>query len=264
MAKTTLVRKFMDGVLNTLQDISPPYQRWTEVELVRYINLGQMAIATYLPHAGSRVDAIKLSQGTRQDLTQVLAANIKPSDGSTAVDTQGISLIDVVRFMGSDGLTPGRVIRRIDQHTKDTNDPDWHTRTAAQPATFMADGSVPKTFYVSPGVPATPAVWAEVKWMAMPAVVADGGVPGSEVYLASGSSTVLIGVDDQFVDDLRNYVLALAYMKASKNEGNAARAATHTQQFTSSINAKATAVGAVNPKLTSLPYIEQAGVMAAG
>lgn len=261
MARTYLVRNFLDSVLITLQDISPPYERWTEVELVRYLNFGQMAIATYLPHAGSRVDAIKLAPGTRQDLTQVLAANLKPSDGSAAVDTYGVSLVDVVRSMGQDGQTPGRIIRRVDQYTKDTNDPDWHTRTAPTPTTFIADGRVPKTFYVSPGVPSSPAVWVEVKWMAAPNAVPAGGAPGSPVYLASGGSTATLGIDDQFVDDLRNYVLGMAYLKGTKNEGNAAKAALHTQAFTGSINAKAAAVGAVNPNLTALPYVDQAGLM---
>jgi hypothetical protein len=171
MARSTLVKEFLDGVMITLQDISPIYERWTEVEMVRYINFGQMAIATYLPHAGSRVDALKLSPGTRQDLTLVPLANIKPSDGSAAADTYGISLIDVVRFMGADGITPGSIIRRVDQYTKDTNDPDWHTRTATKPTTFIADGRVPKTFYVSPGVPVGTAVWAEIKWLAAPNTV---------------------------------------------------------------------------------------------
>lgn len=261
MARTTLVRNFMRGVLITLQDISPAYTRWTEIELVQYINLGQMAIATYLPHAGARVDAVKLVPGTRQDITKILAANIKPSDGSVAADTHGISVVDVVRNMGANGATPGTVLRRIDEYTKSTNDPEWHTRTAAKPTTFMSDGKTPKTFYVSPGVPSAPDVWVELKWMASPADVPAGGAPESEVYKPDGASTALLGIDDQFVDDLRHYVLAAAYMKGNRSEINMAKAAAHTQAFTSSLNAKATAVGAVNPNLSALPYVQQAAVM---
>jgi hypothetical protein len=53
----------------------------------------------------------------------------------------------------------------------------------------------------------------------------------------------------------------MAYLKGSKNEGNLQKAAVHTSAFTASINAKATAVGAVNPNLTALPYVDQAAVM---
>ena len=97
--------------------------------------------------------------------------------------------------------------------------------------------------------------------MAAPNAVPAGGAPGSPIYLASGASTATLGIDDQFADDLRNYVLGMAYLKGTKNEGNAAKAALHTQAFTGSINAKAAAVGAVNPNLTALPYVDQAGLM---
>ena len=58
MGATTLVKTFLRSVCTTLQDISPQFSRWPEHELVIYANYGQMAIAKYLPQAGSRSDAI--------------------------------------------------------------------------------------------------------------------------------------------------------------------------------------------------------------
>lgn len=264
MARTIRVRDFIHSVLTTLQDVSPAYTRWTEVELVRYINLGQRAIASYVPHAGSRVDSIQLSGGTRQDLTIVPAARIKTSDGSTAVDTYGISIMNVVRNMGTDGQTPGKVIRKVDSYTLDTVDEDWHTRTGT-PRKFISDGKSPRTFWVSPGAPApaTP-TWVEVQWIAEPARVPDGGAPGAELYLVSGTSTQLLGINDDFEDDLRNYVIGMALMKGSKNEVNTQKAALHTAAFTNSINAKATVIGGVNPALVALPYVDAGATQAGG
>lgn len=259
MSKTILVRKFMQSVSVTLQDISPQYTRWTEVELVQFINLGQRAIAAYVPHAGSRVDAIRLDPGTRQDITIKLAAEIKTSDGSTAVDTYGISLIagGVMRNMGADGLTPGKTVRLVDLYTKNTTNEDWHSSAAAVAVkTVTVDGRTPKVFYVWPPVHASTQVWVELPWIAEPNRVPDGGVPGSEIYLASGSSTTLLGISDEFEEDLRNYVIGAALMKGSKNEQNTQKAMLHIAAFTSSINAKATVIGGVNPKLEALPFID--------
>lgn len=256
MAISTKVKDFLWGVSTTLQDISPQFTRWTEREMVIAANFAQRAIAKYLPQAGSRVDAVKLSAGTKQDLTKVLAANIKPGDGSAAVDTLGIALLGVVRNMGSDGLTPGRVIRLVDRYTKDTNDPDWHTKTGAVVREFVANKDTPRVFYVVPGV--TGSVWAEIEWMAEPKAIADGGAPAAERYVTGGAGeNDLMGIHDQFMDDAHNYVVAFLSMKRSKSTFNGQLAAQHTAAFTSSINAQATVLTGVNPNLKALPFAEQ-------
>jgi hypothetical protein len=254
MAITTTVRDFLQGVSTTLMD-SPQFSRWPEVELVRYINYGQRAIAKYLPHAGSRVDAIRLQNGTRQDLTRVLAANIIPGDGSTAADTYGIALIELRKNMGANGSTAGRVIRIVDRYTADTSDPDWHTRTGSSIKEYVFEKHTPKSFEVRPGV--TGNVWAEVSWMAEPAFVAAGGAPGSEVYAADGSSTVRLGIHDQYVEDLHNYVVGMALLKGSKNVQNMPKAQLHIGAFTSSINAQSAVISGVNPNLKQLPFFNE-------
>ena len=158
-----------------------------------------MAIAKYLPQAGARSDSIKLRAGTKQDLTKVLAADIKPGDGSTAADTYGIALLDVVRNMGVDGMTPGRVIRVVDRETRDNNDPDWHSKSGAVMREYVAEKSLPKVWYAVPGVPTGTAVWADINWLAEPKRIPAGGAPGSEIYLADGASSELLGINDQFV-----------------------------------------------------------------
>lgn len=257
MAITTTVKQFLRSVCETLQDISPQYTRWPEIELVVYANYAQRAIAKYLPEAGARVDAIRLAPGTKQDLTKVLAANIVPGDGTSPADVSGIALLDIVRNMGANGATPGRVVRIVDRYTKDTNDPLWHTKTGTEAREYLYDKVTPRIFYVTPGVPASPAVWVEVSWMAEPKVIPAGGEPGSHVYAYDGASTALMGIHDKFIEDAHNYVVAMASLKRSKNTENLQRASVHTTLFTSSINTQAAVISGVNPNLKALPFAEQ-------
>lgn len=261
MARTTLVSEFLRAVCTELVDISPQYKRWPEKELVQRINYGQMAIAKYLPQAGARVDAVRLQPGTRQDFTKVLATNIIPGDGSTAADTYGISFMEMIRNMGADGLTPGRSTRPGSRETLDnleTTTTGWHTETAATSVlNFMAQARTPNVVYVTPPVHASTPVWVEVSWMAEPQRVPAGGDPGAEIYAYAGGSTTLLGINDQFVDDLHAYVMAAALMKGSKNTSNQPKAEAYVRRFADSIAAQVTVLGGVSPRLKTLPFINQ-------
>lgn len=255
MAITTRVRDFLESVCRLLQDLDPQFTRWPERELVTYTNLGQRALAKYLPIVGARSDAIRLKPGTRQDLTLVQAAYLKPGDGSAAADSYGISLSKgLMRNMGADGLTPGRAVRLVESATLDAVDPLWHTKQGTAVRELAFDKTLPLVFWVSPAVPAAGQVWVELPWVAEPRRVPDGGAQGAEVYLASGASAALLGIHDQFVEDLLNYVVAMALLKGSKNVQNLPKAQTHVGLFTASINAQAAALTGVNPNLKMLPF----------
>lgn len=255
MALTTKVRDFLGTVCTVLQDISPQFTRWPERELVIYTNFGQRALAKYLPTVGARSDAIRLMPGTKQDLTLVPAARIKPGDGTAAADAYGVSLSKgLMRNMGADGMTPGLPVRVVDGAALDAADPLWHTKTAAVVREIAFDKLLPRVFWVSPGVPAAGQVWLELPWVAEPRRVPDGGAAGAELYKVGGVSNELLGVQDQYVEDLQNYVVAMALMKGSKNNINLPKAQTHAALFTASVNAQATALTGVNPNLKLLPF----------
>lgn len=248
MASTTLVKDLLYRVSVQLHDISPQFTRWTQRELVSALNDGQKAIAKYMPSSCSRVDAVKLSAGTKQSIEAILAANIKPGDGSSAANVNGHYLQSVLRNMGTDGLTPGKAIRIADREVLDVNTPDWHTQTGASVSIYTFDPRFPKVFYVSPGVPSNTTVWVELSFLANPVEINPSGSYGMD-----GTDTTKISVDDKYVDDLVNYVLARAYMKDAEFAGNGGLAATHANLFTSSINAQVTALTGVNPNLRALP-----------
>lgn len=251
---TTKVREFLHGVCTTLMDMTPQYSRWTEVELVRYTNLGQLAIATYLPMAGARIDAIKLVPGPVQDLTMVPSSRIIPGDGSTPADTYGISLIELVHNLGTDGDTLGKPISVVDRYTLNTTDELWPTRTGTAVREYVFDKATPRHFEVSPAPSGN--VWVRARWLAEPKRIPTGGAPGSPVYAYDGSSNELLGIADQFHEDLHNYVVAMALMKGSKNVQNIPKAQLHTGLFTAAVNAKAVAIGSVSPNLKQLPFAD--------
>jgi hypothetical protein len=250
MSSTLLVRDALSRVSDQLGDSNPQFSRWTQHTLVNYLNDAQRVLAKYLPHSCSRVDAIKLSPGTRQSLALVPAANIIPGDGSTAADSYGMRLLGMPRNMGSNGTTPGRVIRPVDRRTLDMADPGWHAKTGLYVTGFSYDLQTPKFVYVTPGVPAS-GLWVEVSWIPLPHEIPAGST-GQE-YAATNSDSTKVSVDDLYFDDLVNYMMARAHMRDAEFAGAQQLAAYYASAFMNSINAQAVAAGLPNPKLRSLP-----------
>jgi hypothetical protein len=249
MSSSILVRDAIFRVSSQLHDISPQFTRWTQRELVAWLNDGQKAIAKYIPSACARTDAIKLATGTKQSIEALPAASVKPGDGSVATDVYGHYLQAVIRNMGATGETAGRAIRLVDREVLDVNDPDWHSNSGTPINQYSFDPRTPKIFYVNPGVPASGAWWVEVSYLANPVEV-----PDTNDYGMNGTDTTKISIDDKYIDDLVNYVLARAYMKDAEFAGNTNLAAAHTQLFTGSINAQVAALTGVNPNLRALPF----------
>lgn len=257
MASTITVTELFRGVQDILQDRNPAFRRWPEADLVRYTNYGRMALATYLPQIGTRTDSVKLRSGCHQDFSRVLQADILPGDGSAAADTRGVALLRLLQNMGAAGATPGRAIHGpVDRAKKDALEPLWMTESGAEILEYVFDKNLPLQCWVSPGV--TGSVWARLQWMALPTDLPAGGAPGAEKYVTAGSEAArVVGIPDQFVPDLQNYVIAVALMKGSKNYQNLPKAQVHAQLFVQSINAQAQAATGVNPNLTALPFVAE-------
>jgi hypothetical protein len=244
MAAPTLVRDVLYRVGVQLHDISPQFTRWTQRELVAWLNEGQKAIAKYVPSSCSRVDAIKLATGTKQSITKILADNVKPGDGTAPADIFGMALMSVVRNMGPDGLKPGQAIRLVDRESLDTNTPNWHIETGTTVSGFVYDPRTPQVFYITPGVKAETNVWVEIQYMANPAEISATGSYGMD-----GTNATTVTVDESNTDDLVNYILARSYAKDAESAANLTMSNMYGQQFVSSINAQATAITGVNPNL---------------
>lgn len=250
MASSVLVKDVLHRVSVQLQDASPQFTRWSARELVEWLNDAQRAIAKYIPPSCARVDAIKLTPGTLQSVERLAPAEVIPGDGVTiTADILGTAVQKVIRNQGAAGLTPGRVIRLVDEEILNDNAPDWHSATGTPVTQYTFDPRMPKHFMVSPGIPATGSWWALVSYLSDPIEV-----PVTGSYSWDGSDTTKISVSDKYTDDLVNYILARAWGKDAEYAGNAALAAAAAQQFVSSINAQAAAVTGVSPNLQSLPF----------
>jgi len=256
MASTVLVKDVLWSVSVLLQDTVPQFQRHVEVELVDWLNDAQMALTKFLPPACSRVGAMKLKPGTRQSIETILAADFKPAEGGTlSANLNGTQLLDLVRNMGADGLTPGRVIRRTERKILDSQSPTWHTVTGSAVSSFMYDPETPRYFLVTPAVPSGGSdVWAEISLTAQPRRIPAGGAPGAEKYVTGGTgATEVISVNDEHRDDLINYVVARANMKPTEwTDANKAQA--FAGMFLNSLNAKVAALTGNSPNLKALPF----------
>lgn len=255
MPGTITVREFLWRVSTVLDDRNPQFNRWPERELVDATNDGCLSITKFLPAACSRVDAIKLKQGTTQSIDTIAAVDCKPGDGSTPTQAiLGVQMLDWVCNMGADGLTPGQAIPQpVARRILDQERPNWHTVTGTTVQQVAFDPATPRTFYVQPAVPATPAVWLRVAYIAQPLRIPNTGSPGSELYAFSGTNTAVLPIGDENVEELLYYVVARAYMKNAEYGADTDRMTRFANLFTSSLNARVAAITGHNPNLTRLP-----------
>lgn len=253
MASTILVKDALWRVSDLLQDVDPQYQRYPERELVRWLNDAQAVIAKFLPSSCSRIDSIKLRAGNLQSIATVAAADCLPGDGSTrTAPLYGTSLIALLCNMGPNGATPGDAIRVVDRRQLDAQARGWHAETALKVSGYVYDPMTPRQFLTTPGVPAGASVWVRMSWTVRPDQIPAGGAPGSPIYAYGGSSAQALTVDDEYLDDIVNYAVARANLKATE-WADASKAGAFTQLFVESINAKVTTLTGTNPNLKRLP-----------
>ena len=256
---STLVCDFLWSVSVTLIDAAPQFKRWTESEMVGYTTDGQRALAKYLPRVSTRIDTIRLQPGTRQTIRKILAANVKPGDGMAPFEMEGKQLIGLVKNMGADGLTPGAVISPIERQVLDGTDRNWHATTAAAVDHLIFDPRLQTEFYVYPGVGATQ-VWVEAQFAISPPAIPAPSPDG--VYAKGGASTAELYVGDEYIDELRAYVLARAYSKDAESPASAQLAAAYGSSFLTSLNLMVQAATGNNPNLTMLPFAPEVPVTA--
>ena len=248
MAATMLVRDFFFRCSTDLKDIAPQFTRWTMKELVAWTEDGMRAICKYMPHAFAVVKSMKLDPGTKQSI-EFVAANRFPD----AIERRGVSVQEVYRNMGADGLTPGRAINIVDRGFMDRANANWHKAQGSNVVReYTYDQLVPTIFWVSPPVTASEdnPVWVEAAIVWEPTAIPTAG----KTYLHDGNDADLLPINTMYADDLFNYVMARCYLKDSEAQTSKDLFAAHTSLFTTSINAQVKAATGVNPNLKSLPF----------
>lgn len=116
------VQEIFDEVRRTIHDEDATNYRWSDAELLDYLNAGLRQTVVFLPEANT-VQTIE-DTGTSRIARQELPAG-------------GIKFIRVGRNYADDGTTPQGVVRYVEKDTLDTFDPDWEYT----PATGVVDGA---------------------------------------------------------------------------------------------------------------------------
>jgi hypothetical protein len=177
---------------------------WTQPQALAWLNDGQRAATLIDPSVYVETSTIRLSAGTRQQIT-------------------GLELLAVVRNMGTDGVTPGSAVRLVDRGIKDEFNPGWHTDTATDEITeYMFDDRVRNHFYVYPPQP-NPGNYIEVTQGLSPPAVADINDP--------------ITINDSYAPALIEFIV-FRFFSRDAEEASVAKAASHAQMFASLLGKK--------------------------
>lgn len=196
--------------------------RWTENELLGWLNDAQRQIALIRPDSSVTNANIVLVVGTKQ-----------------SIPAAGLRLIDVIRNMGVGGATPGSAVRLVDREVLDTQRPDWHSETASAVIKhFVHDQRNPKNFYVFP--PALVNATVEAIYSVAPSEVA-----------AIGNTITL---DDIYQNPILDWILYRAFSKDAEYAANQELSVKHLQAFMGALGAKTEVDIATSPSKSAPPF----------
>lgn len=204
---------------DVLMEVSVDGIRWTNDELVRWLNEAYEALVGLRPDAATVNDAITLTEGSRQTLPAT-----------------GIRLIEVVRNTAAGSNKSA--IRQMDRKTLDWGRPKWHGETPTEDIEFFIfDENDPTTFYTYP--PATATAEVELIYSVVPS-------PHTDYDTDSGNS---ISVKDHFAPALVDYILYRAFGKDNEAPNGAARSATHYQMFQQGLGIRQQVATQISPNI---------------
>ena len=180
--------------------------RWTRAELLSWLNDGLRQIVTIQPSASATTVSKLLVAGTRQ-----------------SIPTNGWLLLSVYRNMGTNGTTPGRVIRLISREILDSFNPYWNTDTAtAEVRNCIYTDQDQTAFYVYP--PNTGTQYIELNYSAQPADLTLDTQP--------------IPIFDVFQSALVDYILYRACSKDAEYAPGVALSQSYMATFIAAIQGK--------------------------
>jgi hypothetical protein len=217
---TITVASILTKVTTILQDATNV--RWSADELILWLNDAQRELVLYKPNAYVTTAAVQCVAGTKQ-----------------SIPAGAVSLVDIVRNMGTNGTTPGNAVRAVSREILDNQLPNWHAATAsATTKHFVYTSLNPRTYYVYPPQPASSQGYLELVYVALPTDAVAGGV---------------ITLDDIYVTPIISYILFRAYSKDAEYAANATLAATYYQQFQGLMQGKISAEAESNPNQSLAP-----------
>ena len=204
---TITVGHLIDIVLDQVQDESNDL--WENQDLLNWYNLGTRRIVGIDPRANPVTEAIKLAEGMRQ-----------------ASPSGAIAILNVLRNMGADGLTPGRGITETTIDALRRAYPSYSTETeSATIYNFMRDPMDKTAFWVYP--PADGTSYVEIEYAKVPTII---------VWDEDGDwQDAHISLKEDYIEAIINYVLSCAFGKDTDIPGNEQKANKYGALFASAM-----------------------------
>ncbi|WP_018865125.1 DUF6682 family protein [Thioalkalivibrio sp. ARh3] len=150
---------------------------WPPEQLLGHLSAAQRAVVKIKPQALTETTVMQLQPGAKQE-------------------APGLILHRVTRNMGTDGKTPGRAVRRVDEAMLTRFNPNWAADRNARDSVqhWMRNDQEPHVFYVDP--PNTGNGHVEVNYAAAPAELS--------------SETDELALSDDWEPALTHYVISAA------------------------------------------------------
>lgn len=219
------VGTIIDNAKLVLQEVTAAGTRWTNEELIGWLNEAYQAIVQVKPDASSVNATLELTQGTRQQI---------PSDG--------LRLIDVVRNTAVDSDKLGILV--TSRRALDTTRRGWHADQASvNIEQFVFDDQDPTHFYVYP--PASNAAEIEIIYSAVPS-------PHDKREGLEGLRDNPIKLNDSYAPVITDYILYRAYSKDAEHAANLNRAQMHMQSYMGALGQKVEIDRTVSPNAPDL------------
>jgi hypothetical protein len=190
---TILASVVIDKAATLIQDKTGV--RWPMDEMLGWLCSGQRQIVLMRPDASSRTSLYQAAAGTRQTLP-----------------VGAIRLLGVIRNMGQDGASPGRVITYVERSYLDSQLPNWHFENPnAVMKHYTYDDREPQTWYCWPPQPSTGRGQVDIMTSESPAAPTVKDVKNEDG--TTGTVTTAISIDDIYENPLVDYIVYRAHLK---------------------------------------------------
>jgi len=194
-----------------LQEVTADGTRWTNVELVGWLNEFYQAAIQLKPSAFAVNEVLDLVDGSKQTL---------PAEGHR--------LLTVVRNTGGDQSA----ITRVWRHTLDTVRPGWPSDPAdATIEHYIFDDQDPHHFYVYPAADAANGAAVELVYSKVPTLH-----DGSGGLTTAGTDP--FALDDVYAPVALDYILYRAFAKDAETPANLNRSRMHYQAYMGQLTGK--------------------------
>jgi len=210
MAVTTVGTVIRNAKL-VLQEVTAAGTRWTNEELIGWLNESYQAIVQIKPDASSINASVSLVQGTRQEIPQ-----------------DGLRLIDVVRNTATASDKLGILVTT--RRALDTTRRGWHAdEQSVNIEQYVFDDQDPTRFYVYP--PAAAGAEIELIYSSTP-------TPHNQDQGLEALRNEPLRLNDSYAPVITDYILYRAYSKDAEHAANLNRAQMHMQSYMSALGQK--------------------------